>query len=107
MSWLFVFIAGMFEIVWVVAMKYSEGFSKLLPSSITIAALIMSMIFLSLALKNIPIGNAYAVWTGIGVAGVAIFGMVWLGEPANLLRVFFLLCIVAGIIGLKLLDVSK
>ncbi len=103
MGWLFLGIAGLMEIVWAVGLKHTEGFTRLWPSVITIAAMWVSFWFLSLALKTIPMGNAYAVWTGIGAVGVAIVGIVWFNEPADLKRILSIGLIVLGIAGLKLL----
>lgn len=102
MAWLWLMLAGLLEVVWAVGLKYTEGFSRLLPSIITAAAMVASVYFLSLALRTIPIGTGYAVWTGIGAVGVAIFGMVFFGEPTHLLRIGSIVLIVAGIAGLKL-----
>jgi len=104
MAWAWLTLAGLLEVVWAVGLKYTEGFTRLLPSIVTAAAMIASVYFLSLALRTIPIGTGYAVWTGIGAVGVAIFGMVMFGESANLLRVGSILLIVAGIAGLKLVS---
>jgi len=104
MAWAWLTMAGLLEVVWAVGLKYTEGFTRLLPSIVTAAAMIASVYFLSLALRTIPIGTGYAVWTGIGAVGVAIFGMVMFGESANLLRVGSILLIVAGIAGLKLVS---
>jgi quaternary ammonium compound-resistance protein SugE len=104
MAWAWLTLAGLLEVVWAVGLKYTEGFTRPLPSIITAAAMIASVYFLSLALRTIPIGTGYAVWTGIGAVGVAIFGMVMLGESANFLRVGSILLIVAGIAGLKLVS---
>ncbi|MGE0972240.1 quaternary ammonium compound efflux SMR transporter SugE [Klebsiella sp. WOUb02] len=102
MSWLILFIAGLLEVVWAVGLKYTHGFSRLLPSVITIVAMVVSMALLSWAMKTLPVGTAYAVWTGIGAIGAAIAGIVLLGESASPLRIASLACIVIGIIGLKL-----
>jgi quaternary ammonium compound-resistance protein SugE len=102
MPWLFLILAGLFEVVWAIGLKYSEGFSKLVPSAVTVAGMVISFSFLSLSLKAIPIGTAYAVWTGIGALGTVIVGMIVFGEPSDLTRIAFLLCIIVGIIGLKL-----
>jgi len=104
MAWVWLTVAGMLEVVWAVGLKYTEGFTRIGPSVITAAAMVASVYCLSLALRSIPIGTGYAVWTGIGAVGVAIFGMVMLGEPANALRVGSILLIVAGIAGLKLVS---
>lgn len=102
MSWLVLFIAGLMEVVWAVSLKYTHGFSRLMPSVITISAMIISVLLLSWAMKTLPVGTAYAVWTGIGAVGTAVAGIIVLGEPAGLVRIVSLMCIVAGIIGLKM-----
>ncbi|MBA2871954.1 quaternary ammonium compound-resistance protein SugE [Anoxybacillus calidus] len=102
MAWLYLMIAGIFETVWAIALKYTMGFTRLVPSVITIAGMIISFYFLSLATKVLPIGTAYAVWTGIGAVGAVIIGMVFLNEPVNAWRIIFLLFILVGLIGLKL-----
>ena len=102
MSWIILFIAGLLEVVWAVGLKYTHGFSRLLPSVITIAAMVVSMALLSWAMKSLPVGPAYAVWTGIGAVGTAITGIVLLGESASPMRIASLACIVIGIIGLKI-----
>ena len=102
MSWLVLFIAGLLEVVWAVGLKYTQGFSRLIPSAITIVAMMVSMALLSWAMKTLPVGTAYAVWTGIGAVGAAIAGIVLLGESASPMRIASLACIVIGIIGLKL-----
>lgn len=102
MSWIILVIAGLLEVVWAIGLKYTHGFTRLLPSVITVTAMIVSVVMLSWAMKNLPTGTAYAVWTGIGAVGAAITGMVLLGESANPARLLSLALIVAGIIGLKL-----
>jgi len=102
MSWIYLFIAGIFEIGWAVGLKYTNGFTKLWPSVITIIGMVLSFYFLSNAVKSIPIGTAYAVWTGIGAVGTAILGIILFGEPKEFIRVFFIFLIVIGIIGLKI-----
>ena len=101
MSWMFLFIAGGFEIAWAIGLKYTDGFSRLWPSVGTIVAMGISFLFLSYALKVIPIGTAYAVWTGIGAVGVAILGIVLFGESRDAFRLMCILAIVGGIAGLK------
>ncbi len=101
MSWIYLFIAGLFEIVWAVTLKYTEGFTKLAPSALTLLAMGVSIYFLAIALKNLPIGTAYAVWTGIGAVGTALIGIFFLQESASLPRLFFLALIFTGILGLK------
>ena len=102
MSWLILFIAGLLEVVWAVGLKYTHGFSRLVPSVITIAAMVISMALLSWAMKTLPVGTAYAVWTGIGAVGAAVTGIILLGESASPMRIASLACIVIGIIGLKM-----
>ena len=104
MAWTYLFIAGLFECVWAIGLKYTEGFSKPIPSIITIAAMAISFWLLSIAMRTLPIGTAYAIWTGIGAVGVACVGMIFLGDPKELLRILCLLMIVSGIVGLKLVS---
>lgn len=101
MAWGFLLIAAVFEIGWAVGLKYSQGFTKLWPSLFTILSMVASMSLLAVAVRTIPIGTGYAVWTGIGAAGTALLGMWLFAEPATLARLFFLGLIVTGIIGLK------
>lgn len=101
MAWAYLTVAGLFEIGWAIGLKYSEGFSKPVPSLLTAVAMAISLWLLSLAMKSIPVGTAYAVWTGIGAVGVAVLGMVLFGESREILRVICLFLIVAGIVGLK------
>ncbi len=101
MAWTYLFIAGLLEIGWAVGLKYSEGFTKLWPSLGTVTAMIASFFFLSMALKTLPIGTAYAVWTGIGAVGTAVIGLLFFGESRETLRIICILLIVAGIIWLK------
>jgi quaternary ammonium compound-resistance protein SugE len=102
MAWLYLLIAGLFEIGWAIGLKYTDGFSRLIPSLWTVGSMGVSFLFLSLALRSLPVGTAYAVWTGIGAVGVAILGIVLFAEPANALRLGCIGLIVAGIAGLKL-----
>ncbi|UAN41321.1 MULTISPECIES: quaternary ammonium compound efflux SMR transporter SugE [unclassified Enterobacter] len=102
MSWIILFIAGLLEVVWAIGLKYTHGFTRLTPSVITVTAMIVSIILLSWAMRSLPVGTAYAVWTGIGAVGAAITGILLLGESASLARIASLALIVAGIIGLKL-----
>jgi quaternary ammonium compound-resistance protein SugE len=104
MPWVVLTVAGLFEIGWAVGLKYSEGFSKPLPSALTVVAMAFSLWLLAVAMKTIPVGTAYAVWTGIGAVGVAILGMLLFGESRELLRVACLFLIIAGIIGLRLVS---
>lgn len=102
MAWFYLILAGFLEIGWAVGLKYSQGFTKLWPSVGTVAAMALSLFLLGLALRSIPIGTGYAVWTGIGAAGTAALGMMILGEPASAARIICLMLIVGGIAGLKL-----
>ncbi|WP_435951830.1 quaternary ammonium compound efflux SMR transporter SugE [Dryocola sp. BD626] len=102
MAWFILVIAGLLEVVWAVGLKYTHGFSRLWPSVITIVAMVVSMALLSWAMKTLPTGTAYAVWTGIGAVGAAITGILMLGESANPARIASLALIVIGIIGLKI-----
>jgi quaternary ammonium compound-resistance protein SugE len=99
--WLSLGIAGFFEIMWAVGLKYSDGFSKLWPSLITLLAMGLSVYFLAQALKTIPLGTGYAVWTGIGAAGTALLGILLFAESAQLVRLLFIALIISGIVGLK------
>ena len=102
MAWAILFTAGLLEIGWAIGLKYTEGFSRLAPSVLTLAAMAGSVILLGIALKTLPIGTAYAVWTGIGAVGTAALGIILLGEPATAMRLASIGLIVAGIAGLKL-----
>lgn len=102
MNWLMLVVAGVFEVVWALAMKSSQGFTRLWPSILTLAAMAVSVGLLALALKGLPVGSAYAVWTGIGAAGTALMGIVIFGEPASAWRLACVGLIVAGIVGLRL-----
>ncbi|WP_439925809.1 quaternary ammonium compound efflux SMR transporter SugE [Nitrobacter sp. JJSN] len=102
MAWFMLFVAGLMEIGWAVGLKYTEGFTRLVPSVLTLAAMAASLGLLGLVLKTLPIGTAYAVWTGIGAVGTAILGIVLFGDPATMARLACIALIVAGIAGLKL-----
>ena len=102
MAWIYIFIAGMLECAWAVGLKYTDGFSKPVPSILTLTGMALSFWFMALAMKELPLGTAYAVWTGIGAVGVAIIGMILFGESRDLLRILCLGLIFSGIIGLKL-----
>jgi quaternary ammonium compound-resistance protein SugE len=102
MAWAVLLAAGLLEIVWAIGLKYTEGFTRLTPSVLTLAAMAGSVLLLGLALKTLPIGTAYAVWTGIGAVGTAILGIFLFGEPASVLRLASIGLIVTGIVGLKL-----
>ena len=103
MAWVWLTAAGLLEVLWAVCLKYTEGFTRPWPSAITLAAMAASVYCLAVAVRTIPIGTGYAVWTGIGAVGVAILGMVLFGESRELVRIGFILLIVAGIAGLKVL----
>jgi quaternary ammonium compound-resistance protein SugE len=102
MAWSLLFIAGLLEVGWAIGLKYTDGFSRLLPSLFTLVSMAGSVILLGLALKSLPVGTAYAVWTGIGAVGTALLGIILLGEPAATLRLASMGLIVAGIVGLKI-----
>ncbi|HGJ5883666.1 quaternary ammonium compound efflux SMR transporter SugE [Arsenophonus sp.] len=102
MAWLILLIAGLLEIVWAIGLKYTQGFTRLTPSIITLVAMLFSVVLLAYVMKTLPTGTAYAVWTGIGAVGTAIIGIIFLGESASLFRLLSLGLIFAGIIGLKL-----
>ena len=102
MAWVYLAFAGLLEIVWAIGLKYTDGFTRLLPSAITIVGMIGSVVLLGLAVRDLPIGTGYAVWTGIGTVGAAILGMILFNEPATAVRIGCIGLIVAGIIGLKL-----
>jgi len=102
MAWLVLFVAGLFEIGWAVGLKYTEGFTRLWPTVWTAASMLISLWLLGLALRSLPLGTAYAVWTGIGTTGTALLGIVLFSEPAEAMRLVCIGLIVAGIIGLKL-----
>ena len=102
MNWMLLMLAGLLEIVWAVGLKYTEGFSKPLPSVLVVSAIAASMVLLAMAMRTLPVSTAYAVWTGIGIAGTAIFGMVVLGESVSMLKLVCLALIMTGILGLRL-----
>jgi quaternary ammonium compound-resistance protein SugE len=104
MAWLILLLAGLSEIGWAVGLKYTEGFTRLVPSALTITSMIVSLGLLGLALKTLPLGTAYAVWTGIGTIGTAMLGIMLFGESANPMRLACIGLIVAGIIGLKMVS---
>lgn len=101
-AWLVLLVAGICEIGWAVGLKYTEGFSRLMPSLATLAAMVLSVVLLGWSLKVLPLGTAYAVWTGVGAVGTAILGMILFGESREALRFVCIGLIVAGIVGLKL-----
>ncbi len=102
MAWVYLIIAGGFEVIWAMGLKYSHGFTKLYPSLITLGGMIISFYFLSLATKSLPIGTAYTIWTGIGALGAVLLGIFLFNDPVNILRIVFLFLILVGILGLKL-----
>jgi quaternary ammonium compound-resistance protein SugE len=101
MAWFYLFLAGLLEIGWAIGLKYTEGFTRVLPTIATAASMVLSLVLLGIALKALPVGTAYAVWTGIGATGTALLGIWLFGEPATALRLSCIGLIVAGIIGLK------
>jgi quaternary ammonium compound-resistance protein SugE len=103
-AWVLLFFAGLFEIGWAIGLKYTDGFTRLWPTTWTVMAMVASVVLLALAVRTLPIGTAYAVWTGIGAAGTVILGIVLFGEPATALRLACIALIVAGIVGLKLVS---
>ncbi len=106
MSWTLLVLAGLLEVVWAIGLKYTEGFTKLWPSVLTLAAMGVSFYLLSLAMRSIPLGTAYAVWVGIGAVGAAIAGMIIFKEPATILRIVSLMLVIGGIVGLKVSSAS-
>lgn len=104
MAWVYLAVAGLFEIGWAIGLKYSDGFSRPVPSVLTVIAMAMSVWLLSIAMKTIPVGTAYAIWTGIGAVGVAVLGMVLFGESREVARLVCLFLIIVGILGLKLVS---
>ncbi|KAB8053197.1 quaternary ammonium compound efflux SMR transporter SugE [Janthinobacterium rivuli] len=104
MAWIILVLAGLLEIGWAIGLKYSAGFTRLVPSALTAISMLGSVVMLGLALRTLPLGTAYAIWTGIGTVGTAIFGIMVLGEPASAARIACIALIVSGILGLKLLS---
>ncbi|HWL30524.1 MAG TPA: quaternary ammonium compound efflux SMR transporter SugE [Xanthobacteraceae bacterium] len=102
MAWLILFVAGLFEVGWAIGLKYTDGFTRLVPSVLTAIAMAVSVILLGLSLKTLPVGTAYAVWTGVGAVGTALLGIYLFGDPATAARLASIGLIVAGIVGLKL-----
>ncbi len=102
MAWLILFIAGLFEVAWAIGLKFSDGFSKLWWSVFTVFCILISMGLLAYSLKYLPVGTAYAVWTGIGAVGTAILGIILFNESRELVRIFFIFLIIVGIVGLKI-----
>ena len=107
MAWIYLVIAGLFEIAWAIGLKYTEGFTRLWPSAGTVAAMIVSFLFLAESLKSIPVGTGYAVWTGIGAAGTALIGIFALGESRSVLKLVSIGLVLVGVIGLNLSGVTK
>lgn len=101
MAWLFLILSGLFEVVWAVSVKYTQGFTKVVPSVIMIIAAVISFYLLSAAQKTIPVGTSYAVFAGIGAVGAAAFGMIWLGESRDVLKLLCISLVIVGIVGLK------
>jgi quaternary ammonium compound-resistance protein SugE len=106
MNWFYLGVAGLLEIAWAIGLKYTEGWTKLVPSIVTAVLMIASFYFLSLAVKSLPIGTAYAVWTGIGTVGATILGMILFDEPRDFVRIVCIALIIAGIAGLKITSAS-
>ena len=102
MAWLLLIIAGLLEVGWAIGLKYTEGFTRVWPSVLTLGAMVLSVVLLGVAMKSLPVGTSYAVWVGVGAVGTAILGMVLFAEPATAGRLASLGLIVAGIVGLKL-----
>lgn len=102
MAWVVLFVAGLFEIGWAIGLKYTEGFTRPWPTLWTALAMVISVVMLGLAMRTLPVGTAYAVWTGIGSVGTVILGIILFGESADVLRILCIVLIVAGILGLKL-----
>ncbi|MEO8997960.1 MAG: quaternary ammonium compound efflux SMR transporter SugE [Rhodanobacter sp.] len=102
MAWIYLLLAGLFEVIWAIGLKYTEGFTRLWPTVGTLAAMAVSIALLAMAVKTLPIGTAYAIWTGIGAVGAVALGIVLFGDPATLPRLLCVALIVVGIVGLKL-----
>jgi len=103
MAWIYLLIAGFFEVGWALGMKYTDGFTRFWPSLGVLIVMGLSVYFLSLAVKTLDLGTAYAIWTGIGIAGTATAGMIWFGESTSLLRLLFIFLILASVVGLRLI----
>ncbi|TPG10291.1 quaternary ammonium compound-resistance protein SugE [Rhodanobacter glycinis] len=102
MAWIYLLLAGLFEVVWAIGLKYTDGFTRLWPTLGTLVAMAVSIVLLAMAVKTLPIGTAYAIWTGIGAVGAVALGIALFGDPATLPRLAYVALIVVGIIGLKL-----
>ncbi|NVO04153.1 MAG: multidrug efflux SMR transporter [Bacteroidetes bacterium] len=107
MAWIYLIIAGIFEVIWAVALRNSEGFTKLQPAIITILAMAVSIYLLAISLKTIPLGIAYTVWTGVGAIGAVIAGIILFNESKEILKLLFIFLIIAGIVGLKIVTTNK
>ncbi len=105
MHWAILFLAGLFEIAWAIGLKFTDGFTRPWPTAATVVAMVLSVWLLSIALKPLPVGTAYAVWVGIGAAGTALLGIICFGESASLQRLLSIALILAGVVGLKLAPV--
>jgi quaternary ammonium compound-resistance protein SugE len=101
MAWIYLLLAGLFEIVWAIGLKYTDGFSRLWPSVGTLAAMAVSIVLLAMAVKTLPIGTAYAIWTGIGALGTVVVGILFFGDPATPWRLLFLTTLITSLIGLR------
>jgi quaternary ammonium compound-resistance protein SugE len=104
MAWVYLAVAGLLEVVWAVGLKYTEGFTRLGPTALTVTAMVASVVLLGIALRELPVGTGYAIWTGIGTIGTALLGIMLFHEPATALRLASIGLIVAGIVGLKLVS---
>ena len=104
MAWVYLTAAGLLEIIWAIGLKYTEGFTKLGPTALTVAAMTASVVLLGIALRDLPVGTGYAIWTGIGTVGTAVLGIMIFHEPATALRLASIGLIIAGIVGLKLVS---
>ncbi len=102
MSWIILIIAGLFEVAWAIGLKYTDGFSRPLPTALTVGAMLVSLGLLGLAMKELPLGTAYAIWTGVGAVGTVIAGIILFGEAVTLIRLGSVALIICGLIGLKL-----
>ncbi|MBO5255566.1 MAG: multidrug efflux SMR transporter [Opitutales bacterium] len=101
MSWVYLFLAGVLEVAWVVALKMSDGFTKIVPSAVMVVTIVSSFVLLNLAIRSLPMGVAYAIWTGMGAAGAVIMGIILFKEPCTFWHLFFLSMIIIGLIGIK------
>lgn len=106
MEWIYLLIAGFLEVGWAIGLKYSQGFTRILPGILTVIGMTASFYFLSLSLKTLPLGNAYAIWTGIGTVGTVVLGIILFKEPISIMRITCIAFIVFGIVGLKLISIE-